>query len=109
MGDTFHIKRGALTPPLRGHLEDAKGVRPSLAGASVRFHMRKAGATTPHFAAVGASIVEAANAEVAHAWSAPQTAVAGAYEAEFEVIDAAGNPSRFPTPGFQSVVISESV
>lgn len=105
MIETFHIKRGDTMPALGLALEPA-GV--SLAGANVRFRMRRRGGEMVIDRAATAIDLPLGVA-VEHAWQAGDTAEAGAFEAEFRVVYADGAVETFPNAGFIPVRIGEDV
>jgi hypothetical protein len=105
---TFYVKQNDTSPSILATLKDAAGAAVSLAGASVRLHMRKIG-----FAQVtvdqAATIVTAASGEVRYDWVAADTAAVGSYEAEIEVTYADGSIETFPNDGFIRVEITDDI
>lgn len=104
MHNTFVIKRGDTSPSLRYLLpSDA-----SLAGAQVRFQMRKTdGDTVIDESTQIETVFEPAVVE--HIWSVGQTNVPGRYQAEFEITYSDGAVETFPNRGFITVIIPEDV
>tara|TARA_R110000823_G_scaffold58005_5_gene139922 strand:- start:994 stop:1317 length:324 start_codon:yes stop_codon:yes gene_type:complete len=105
---TFYVKQNDTSPSILATLKDAAGAAVSLAGASVRLHMRKIG-----FAQVtvdqAATIVTAASGEVRYDWVAADTAAVGSYEAEIEVTYGDGSIETFPNDGFIRVEITDDI
>jgi hypothetical protein len=105
MIETFHIKRGDTLPALGLALEPS-GL--SLAGATVRFRMRRrAGDMVLDRPALAMTV--SGRASVEYGWQAGDTAEAGAFEAEFRVVYADGAIETFPNAGFIPVRIGEDV
>ncbi len=104
----FHIKEGDTLPALSVALKDAAGRAANLAGAAVRFHMRRPDATMLHVDAP-AAIVSAPDGTVRYDWSAADTAAPGDYCAEFEVTFADGKRESFPNDRNLLVRIAEQV
>ena len=104
MHNTFVIKRGDTSPSLRYLLPSDV----SLAGAQVRFQMRRIDSDTVlDTPADIESIFEPA--VVAHLWAAGQTDAPGRYQAEFEITYTDGAIETFPNSGFITVIITEDV
>lgn len=104
MHNVFVIKRGDTSPSLRYLLPDAV----SLAGAQVRFQMRKIDSDT--VLDVPADIENVFEpAIVAHLWASGQTDAPGRFEAEFRVTYMDGTVETFPNRGFITVIIPEDV
>lgn len=104
MHNTFVIKRGDTSPSLRYLLPSDL----SLAGAQVRFQMRRIDSgTVLDTPADIESVFEPAI--VAHLWAPGQTDDPGRYQAEFEVTYSDGAVETFPNRGFITVIIPEDV
>jgi hypothetical protein len=95
--NVFTIKRGDTLPALARTLGDASGAV-DLTGASVRFIMRAANRDVV-VVDFPAQIVSAVEGKVSYAWRPEDTAVAGSYDAEFEVTFGDGNILTFPNGG----------
>lgn len=95
----FQIKQSDTSPILEATLTTAAGVAIDLSGASVRFHMRRAGATATVVDAA-ATVVTAASGIVRYAWQAADTASAGSYVCEFEVTYSDSTIETFPNSGY---------
>ena len=105
---TFYVKQNDTSPSILATLKDAAGAAVSLAGASVRLHMRKIGFTQVTVDQA-ATIVTAASGEVRYDWVAADTAAVGSYEAEIEVSYADGSIETFPNDGFIRVEITDDI
>ena len=101
MSETFTIKRNDTSPALRWELEDPDT---NLAGASVVFNMKNT--------VTGALVIDRGTAEVVagadrptlgYNWAEEDTAVAGLYEAEFEITYA--DESVETTPNSENIVV----
>lgn len=101
------IKRGDTSPSVSATLTGAGGTAQNLTGATVRFKMRnRLGAVVINAVC---AIVSAAAGTVRYDWQPADTAVAGYYEAEFEVTLAGGAIGTFPNAGFHTVEIVPDV
>lgn len=104
----FTIKAGDTRPSLAATLEDGDGTAVSLAGATVRFHMRPlAGGLVVVDAA--AEVVSAAAGTVRYDWIADDTAVPGTYLGEFEADFGAGQLQSFPSDGHLVIEVVEQL
>lgn len=102
--DNFTIKRGDTSPAIRYAISPATI---TLAGASVRFQMRRSGGAT--LIDAPASIVSASPPVVEYEWFAGDTSEEGEFEAEFRVVYSDGSVETFPNEGFIPVLISPDV
>lgn len=101
----FTIKRGDTSPALRFALLPDNV---SLAGATVRFHMRlRGGGTLVDRPAETETVF--APAIVAYRWQQGDTDEAGRFEAEFRVTYLDGAVETFPNLGFIEVFVTEDV
>ena len=91
---TFRIKQNDPSPQIEAVLSNAAGTPIDLNGASVRFHMRRAGG--PVVVDAAATIVTAAAGLVRYSWAGSNTNTVGSYLAEFEVTYADGAVETFP-------------
>ena len=73
-------------------------------GAAVRFHMKNQDGGAVIVDAV-ATLVVANPAEVSYTFTASKTAIAGMFDAEFEVIFVGGEKRKYPNKGYDTVVI----
>ncbi len=89
-------------------LKNADGSAVNLTGAAVTFHMRKRGATTAKVDAA-TTIVDAVAGTVRYSWAADDTDTEGMYDAEFEVVDSAGEIQTFPGTGYLVVEVVEDL
>lgn len=100
----FKIKQSDTSPILEAALTTAAGVAIDLSGASVRFHMRRAGAQTALIDAA-ATVVSASGGTVRYSWLSGDTDSAGAFVAEFEVLYSDGSIETFPNDGYLRIDI----
>jgi len=105
---TFYVKQNDTSPSILATLKDAAGAAVSLAGASVRLHMRKIGFTQVTVDQA-ATIVTAASGEVRYDWVAADTAAVGSYEAEIEITNSDASIETFPNDGFIRVEITDDI
>ena len=101
---THRLKVGDTAPPFRGKALDGAKKPVDLNGASAKFRMR------PQLAGLRAEIladaqVDEAESVLTYDWEAEDTAVAGAYWAEFEVTLANGRIETFPNDEMAAVEI----
>lgn len=104
---TFYIKRNDTAPPFRAILKDGDGDIVNVTGATVRFHMNKRDGTAVVNAA--ATINSATAGDVEYNWDAADTALAGIYNAEFEVTYANTTVETFPNKGYEEVRVTEDL
>jgi len=101
MSSVFYLKQNDTRPSYVAQLlQDGSAV--DLAGATVRFHMGSV-VDAP------ATIVDASTGVVRYDWLATDTAVAGTYNAEFEVTFSDGAVETFPNKDYLQIVIGEKV
>jgi len=104
----FNIKQNDTSPQITATLADGSGNAVDLTSASVRFHMKKIGATSATVDAA-ATIVNEDTGSVTYVWQATDTAIAGSYLAEFEVTYTNGAVETFPNDTSIAVVITEDL
>lgn len=104
MSDTFTFKRGDTSPGLRYALAPADI---TIAGASVRFKMRRRNGPTVIDAT--AQIISDSPPVVQYDWQDGDTDVADFYDAEFRVEYVDGTVETFPNNAFILVVIGRDV
>jgi hypothetical protein len=104
----FFIKQNDTSPNLDATLKDASDNAIDLAGASLRFHMRKIGATSAKVDAA-ATIIDEDTGQVRYTWSAGDTDTIGSFEAEFEVTYGDGSVETFPNNKFFSIEITDDI
>jgi hypothetical protein len=104
---TFTIKQGDTSPALRVALkyDDCKAVNTT--DATVMFHMREYGGTTPVISAAG--VVVSIGGIVEYRWAGGDTDALGSYEAEFEITYADGTVETFPSNGYIPVQVNEAI
>lgn len=103
----FYIKQNDTFPALRTTIVRA-GSAVDLTGASISFHMRDM-YTKTLIIDDPATIVDAVNGVVEYEWVPADTAVAGLYEAEFEVTFANGKVMTFPHDSYIIVNIVDDI
>lgn len=106
---TFHIKQHDTKPSIKATLKDGDGTVINLTDATVRFHMRKIGATSTTVDAAATVVSPATGGVVQYDWSAADTATIGTYHAEFEVTYGDNSIETFPNNGFISVVVTDDL
>lgn len=94
----FTIKQGDTKPSLVATLQDANGAVDLTNATSVTLHMRSAGSMTNTVSAA-VTITNRAAGAVSYQWQAVDTATAGSYYAEFEVVWNDGTIETFPDTG----------
>lgn len=101
----FFIKQNDTSPSLQGTATDADGVAVPVTGASIQFHMRKSGATTPKVSAAG-TIVDGPNGIMKYDWITGDTDTTGLFYGEFQVTYSGGAIETFPNKGYIKIRIS---
>lgn len=104
---TFSIKKGDTSPALRATLryDDCSPI--NLTGATARFHMRQSGSSTVLIDA--AAVIVSVAGIVEYRWTSLNTATVGGYEGEFEVTYSDGKIETFPSDGFISIEVVDSI
>lgn len=104
----FYIKQHDTAPTIAGQITDQFGNAINLTGASVTFIMKLAslGNTGSPLVNAAAVITDAVNSKVSYSWLAADTATAGDYSAEWQVIYATGKKQTFPDPGYLLVRVT---
>ena len=97
MSYEFSIKRNDTSPAIKRDLI-ADGLE-TIAGASVRFYMGE-------IVAAPATILSVAPPIVAYEWEPSDTAKAGRFKAEFEVVYADGAKETFPNDRYITVIVT---
>ena len=106
MTQTAYIKQNDTSPTLDAILTDDDGNPVNVFGASVRFHLKKLGATALKVDAA-ATVVDGEAGHVRYALQAGDTDTPGSYKAEFEVTFPDGSIETFTnTPTQLRVVIT---
>jgi len=103
----FTIKQGDTSPSLVANLVTPSRQPVFLGGASVLFHMR--GRRSTGVLTAAATVVDAETGQVRYDWAEGDTAVAGDFEAEFEVTYADGSVETFPNEGYIDITIPEQI
>ena len=105
----YRIKRGDFGFPITATLADENAL--DLTGASVRFKMKPAPESDVVATPVNgiAVVADAASGKVQYVWQSGDTAVAGAYVAEWEVTLQGGGVETFPSEGYIDVLVLPDV
>jgi hypothetical protein len=101
----FNIKQNDTSPQIGAILKDGSGNPIDLTAATVRFHMRRIGASAASVTSA-ATIVAADAGSVKYAWSSGDTATAGSFQAEFQVTYTGGGIETFPNDGSIAIEIT---
>jgi len=104
----FRIKTNDTSPKLGLTLTSSSGSAVSLSGASVRFHMKKYGASTLKVDSA-ATITNASSGVIEYAWQSEDTDTAGSYYGEVEVTYGDGTVETFPNNGYFTIIIQEDL
>ena len=104
----FTIKQNDTSPQIGATLQSGDGTVIDLTSATVRFHMKKIGATTTTVDA-DATVINADAGTVKYVWNSADTATAGSYLAEFEVTYTNGDTETFPNDKSIAIVITEDL
>lgn len=101
----FNIKQNDTSPQIGAILKDGSGNPIDLTAASVRFHMKRIGASTASVTA-DATIINADAGSVKYAWSTGDTSTAGSFQAEFQVTYTGGGIETFPNDSSIAIEIT---
>ena len=107
-GMAFTIKSNDTSPQLAAILQDGSGNAIDLTAATVKFHMKRIGASSATVDA-DATIVSADAGSVKYVWSGTDTSAAGTYQAEFEVTYTNGAIETFPNDSTIAVEIIQDL
>lgn len=106
MTDTAYLKQNDTSPTLDAILTDSSGSPVDVTEASVRFHMKRIGATALKIDA-SAIVVDGEAGHVRYTLQAGDTDTPGSYQAEYEVTFLDGTIETFKnTPDQLRVVIT---
>jgi hypothetical protein len=105
----FVIKQGDLGPDLDATLKDGTGAAVVLTGATVKFTMRKRGATTLKINEAAATIIDAAGGKIRYPWVAADTDTPGIYDGEFEVTFSGGEIQTWPNERHLEIQVVEQL
>jgi hypothetical protein len=104
----FTLKKGDRLPVLSAQLRDEKGSGYNLAGYTVAFRARAAGATGAATISGSCTVADSANGKVTYTWGASDTTTAGTYEGEFVLTHtASGKVQTVPSSGYVTLVIED--
>jgi len=104
--DSFTVKGGDRREAIQRTLKDSAGVAVSLAGASVKFRMRKKRSSGGTFKVdTTATIVDAPTGVVKYSWAAIDVDAPGAYRGWFEVTFGDATKQSFPNAGWILVLV----
>lgn len=104
----FFIKQGDTSSAITAQLKDDAGNPVNITGASVLFKMQPYTGTGSEISAA-ATITNAAEGRVSYTFTAPQTADAGWFAAEWQVTFAGGAIQTFPNDRETLVAIRPQV
>ncbi len=110
----FNIKQFDRRPLFVVALKDDFGEATEAAvnlttAGSVVFNMRSHGGTAVRVNRGSATITSAAQGEVTYAWGTADTATAGTYDAEVEVIWGDGKSQTYPSDSYFSVIVVDDI
>lgn len=110
MGHAFQIKQHDRLPVVGVYLEQETGDPvPSLAAASrINFHMRATGAAS-YLVSGQATLISASLGEVEYHWQAGETATAGLFQYEFEVLWAGSKLQTVPNQGYEPLRVVDDI
>ena len=106
---TLYVKQHDTRPHLDVAIEDVEGYPINLTGASVTFSMRSAADQSTKVNAAASIILNATRGEARHQWSSSMTDTVGVFEGEFSVIDFENRVQTFPSNGFVTIIIVDSL
>jgi hypothetical protein len=106
----FVIKKGDLLPAIVATLKDANGPV-DLTGTTVKFILRKVGATATKVNATAAIDGDQVNnkGKVSYTWVGTDTDTAGVYEAEWQATFTGSKPMTFPNDGYNVIRITDDL
>lgn len=103
MAADFTLKAHDRKPSIQATLTTG-GAAVNLTGSTVKFIMAPTAGGTPVVNAA-AVIVDAVNGVVRYDWLATDTAMAGSFQAEWQVTDSGGKEQTFPTLTYHTIAI----
>lgn len=106
MTDEFTIKRGNTSPAIRRTLSDSSGPV-TLTGATVTFKMADSEGVL--VVESEADVTDAENGEVTYDWVSEDTAEAGVFFGEFQVVYADQTEETFPNEGYIKITITKDL
>ena len=106
---TWYVKKDDTRPHLDVILTDDQ-LRPlDVSNSAVTFTMRDASSGDVTVDAARCLFLNPSEGAVRHRWTAAQTSMSGLYEGEFRVEDDSGRVQTFPSDGFISIIIVDSI
>jgi hypothetical protein len=109
MQPDFTIAQNDTSPVLTDTLTYSNGQPANLTGATLSLVMRSLASSTPVTLTGTAAIVEPLDGKVSYTFSAKDTATVGQFSASWEVVLGGGAKMRWPTVGYISINIEESL
>jgi hypothetical protein len=106
---TFFIKKGDDTPTLDVALQDNKGRRVNIAGATTVFHMRNSADETVKISSGAVSVLSSSSGEVRYSWTTSNTNTAGNFQGEFQVTFSGGAIQTFPNDEYIDIIITDDI
>jgi hypothetical protein len=104
----FKLKKNDTSPILQTTITDAANNAVDLTGSSVRFHMKRYGASTAKVDAA-ATIYDEENGIVRYAWQSSDTDTGGSFIGEFEVTYSDGTIETFPNSGYIQIDVLDDI
>lgn len=104
----FIIKQNSTLTPLKVRLLSVSGARIDVSLAAVRFRMRKKGSAV-NLIDQPATIFDPVQGVVGYQWQLSDTALTGDFEGEFEVTYPDTNNRKFPSPGYLTIRVTDSL
>lgn len=105
----FTIAQNDTSPILTDTLTYTNGLPANLTGATLSLVMRSLASSTPVRLTGTAAITEPVGGKVSYTFSAQDTAIVGQFAASWEVVLGGGAKMRWPTVGYISISIEESL
>ncbi len=105
----FFIKQNDTSPILQANLKDANENAVDVTGAAITFKMRPVSSSTATINSA-AAIIDGEAGSVKYEWQSGDTATAGSYFAEFQVVFAGGGQTEtFPNSEYIQITILHDI
>ena len=104
----FFIKQNDTAPILQADLKDANNTAVDVTGATITFKMRPVSSTTATINS-SATIIDGEAGSVKYEWVSGDTATAGSYFAEFQVVFSGGRIETFPNGDYIQITILDDI